>query len=208
MDQGSAWLFHQKVAPAQPIAVMKLRAPSASAPPKATPNRRRAPDPCSVNAKTKPVTMTATVMSTWATVPLKLLMIVMRGPSQGIAGPVGAASANDLAPSSNTRPHELARSTRRRQSRMLDLHWHRTDRFQDVTASRNVVSIHPRKLSHAAAFGRANDERHQVHRRGHEARLGRHAGLLDQTIESQQGSSSAVGVYRSDSAGVPRVPAL
>src|SRR5207244_9182271 len=86
MDWCSAWLVHQKVAPAQPTAVMKLSAPSASAPPKATPNRRRAPDPCSVNANTRPVTITATVISTWATVPLKLLMIVMMGPSQGIAG--------------------------------------------------------------------------------------------------------------------------
>src|SRR5947208_7368449 len=199
---------HQKIAPAQPTAVMKLRAPRASAPPKATPNRRRAPDPCSVKAKTRPVTMTATVMSTWATVPLKLLMIMMRGPSQGIAGPVGAASANDLTPSSNTRPNELGRSTRRRQSRMLGLHWHRTDRFQDVAAARNVVRIHASKLSHAAPFGRANDERHQVHRLGHESRLRRHAGLLDQTIEPQQGSSGAVGVHRGDPAGVPGVPGL
>jgi hypothetical protein len=60
------WL--QNVAPAQPTAVMKLSAPRASAPPKATPKRRRAPDPCSVNANTRPVTITATVMSTWATV--------------------------------------------------------------------------------------------------------------------------------------------
>jgi hypothetical protein len=47
---------------------MKLSAPRASAPPKATPKRRRAPDPCSVNANTRPVTITATVMSTSATV--------------------------------------------------------------------------------------------------------------------------------------------
>src|SRR5438445_4361282 len=157
---------HQKVAPAQPTAVRKLRAPRARAPLKATPNRRRAPDPCSVNAKTRPVTMTATVMSTWATVPLKLLMIMMRGPSQGIAGPVGAASANDLTPSSNTRPNELGRSTRRRQSRMLGLRWRRTDQFQDVDASRNVVRIHASKLSHAAPFRRANDKRHHVPRLG------------------------------------------
>src|SRR2546425_2991142 len=187
---------------------MKLRAPRASAPPKATPNRRRAPDPCSVNAKTRPVTMTATVMSTWATVPLKLLMIMMRGPSQGIAGPVGAASARDLAPSSNTRPHELGRSTRRRRSRMLGLHRHQTDRFQDVAASRNVVRIHARKLAHAAPFGRSNDERHQIHRLRHEAWLRWHTGLLDQTVEPQQGSSSAVGVHRGNPAGVPRVPGL
>src|SRR5437016_1493142 len=187
---------------------MKLRAPSASAPPKATPNRRRAPDPCSVNAKTKPVTMTATVMSTWATVPLKLLMIVMRGPSQGIAGPVGAASANDLAPSINTRLHELRKRTRRRRSCMLDLRWCRTDRLQDVTASRNVVRIHARKLPHAAPFWRANDERHQIHGLGHEGRLRRHAGLLDETIEPQQRSSGAVGVHRGDPAGVPGVPRL
>src|SRR2546427_4681271 len=96
MDQGSAWLFHQKVAPAQPIAVMKLRAPRASAPPKATPNRRRAPDPCSVNAKTRPVTTTPAVITACATVPLKLARMTFRGPSQGIAGPVGAASAKDL----------------------------------------------------------------------------------------------------------------
>src|SRR5437870_4194455 len=196
------------VAPAQPIAVMKLRAPSASAPPKATPNRRRAPDPCSVNAKTKPVTMTATVMSTWATVPLKLLMIVMRGPSQGIAGPVGAASANDLAPSINTRLHELRKRTRRRRSCMLDLRWCRTDRLQDVTASRNVVRIHARKLPHAAPFWRANDERHQIHGLGHEGRLRRHAGLLDETIEPQQRSSGAVGVHPGDPTGVPGVPRL
>src|SRR2546426_2568756 len=187
---------------------MKLRAPRASAPPKATPNKRRAPDPCSVNAKTRPVTMTATVMSTWATVPLKLLMIMMRGPSQGIAGPVGAASANDLTPSSNTRPNELGRSTRRRQSRMLGLRWHRTDRFQDVAAARNVVRIHAREFSHAAPFWCANDERHQVHRLGHEARLRRHAGFLDKAVEPQQGSSSAVGVYRGYPAGVPGVPGL
>src|SRR5438445_3796039 len=151
---------HQKVAPAQPTAVMKLRAPRASAPPKATPNRRLAPDPCSVNAKTRPVTMTATVMSTWATVPLKLLMIMMRGPSQGIGGPVGAACARDLAPSSNTKPHALGRSTRR--SRMLDLHWHRADRFQDVTAARNVVRFHPRKLPHATPLRCANNEGHEI----------------------------------------------
>src|SRR5437773_2426823 len=208
MDRRSTWLVHQKVAPAQPTAVMKLKAPRASAPPKATPNKRLAPDPCSVNAKTSPVTMTATVMSTWATVPLKLLMIMMRGPSQGIAGPVGAASARDLAPSSNTRPHELGRSTRRRRSRMLGLHRYRTDRFQNVATSRNVVRIHARKLSHAAPFGRANDERHQIHRLRHEAWLRRHAGLLDQTVEPQQGGSGAVGMHRGDPAGVPRVPGL
>src|SRR5213594_2713905 len=199
---------HQKVAPAQPTAVMKLRAPRASAPPKATPNRRRAPDPCSVKAKTRPVTMTATVMSTWATVPLKLLMIMMRGPAQGIAGPVGAASARDLAPSSNTRPHELGRSTRRRQSRMLGLHRHRTDRFQDVAASRIVVRIHARKLAHAAPFGRADDERHQIHRLGHQAWLWRRSRLLDEALETQEGRRGAVGVNSGDPARVPRVPRL
>src|SRR5439155_13555684 len=58
MDRCAPRLVHQKVAPAQPIAVMKLSAPRASAPPKATPNKRLAPDPCSVNAKTSPVTIT------------------------------------------------------------------------------------------------------------------------------------------------------
>src|SRR5438445_1941691 len=135
-------------------------------------------------------------------------MIMMRGPSQGIAGPVGAASANDLTPSSNARPNEPGRSTRRRQSRMLGLRWHRTDRFQDVAAARNVVRIHAREFSHAAPFWCANDERHQVHRLGHEARLRRHAGFLDKAVEPQQGSSSAVGVYRGYPAGVPGVPGL
>src|SRR5437773_1663256 len=208
MDRRSTWLVHQKVAPAQPTAVMKLKAPRASAPPKATPNKRLAPDPCSVNAKTSPVTMTATVMSTWATVPLKLLMIVMRGPSQGIAGPVGAASARDLTPSSNTRPHELGRSTRRRRSRMLDLHWLRTDRLQKVATSRDVVRIHAHKLSHAAPFGCANDECHQVHRLGHQAWLWRRARLLDEALETQEGRRGAVGVNSGDPARVPRVPRL
>src|SRR2546428_843381 len=61
MDRCPTRLVHQKVAPAQPTAVMKLRAPRASAPPKATPKSRRAPDPCSVKAQTRPGTITATV---------------------------------------------------------------------------------------------------------------------------------------------------
>src|SRR3989441_11161917 len=96
MDWRASWLLHQKVAPDQPTAVMKLRAPRASAPPKATPNRRRAPDPCSVNAKTRPVTTTPAVITACATVPLRLARMTFRGPSQGIAGPVGAAAGNGL----------------------------------------------------------------------------------------------------------------
>src|SRR5438552_3982212 len=84
---------HQNVAPAHPTAVMKLSAPRAIAPPKATPKRRRAPEPCSVKANTSPVTITAIVMSTWATVPLRLCKIVCSGPSHGIAGPEAAAVA-------------------------------------------------------------------------------------------------------------------
>src|SRR5262249_47689683 len=114
MDWCSPWLVHQNVAPAQPTAVMKLSAPRASAPPKATPNRRRAPDPCSVNANTRPVTMTATVISTCATVPLRLLRIVFSGPSQGIAGPVAAASATELTVSRRRTLQQTGRINRRR----------------------------------------------------------------------------------------------
>src|SRR5919106_1305683 len=163
MDGGPAWLFHQNVAPAQPTAVMKLRAPSAIAPPKATPKRRRAPDPCSVNANTRPVTMTATVMSTWATVPLRLVRIVLSGPSQGMAGPVAAPSAMELMPSRRRRLQQRGRIATRRLSCMLHLHGCRGDRFQDIVAARGVVRAHPDQLSHTASFGRANDERHQVH---------------------------------------------
>src|SRR5207253_3815539 len=94
MDRGASRGVHQKVAPAHPTAVMKLSAPRARAPPNATPKSRRAPEPCSVKAKTSPVTMTATVMSTCATVPLRLARIISSGPSQGMGGPDVAAPAS------------------------------------------------------------------------------------------------------------------
>src|SRR5262245_49285588 len=142
---------------------MKLRAPRASAPPKATPNKRRAPDPCSVNANTRPVTITATVMSTWATVPLRLVRIVFSGPSHGIAGPVGAASATEQTRSRRRTLQRTERITRRRWSRMLDLHGYRLDRLQNVAAARGVVRADARQFSHTSPFGCANDERHEVH---------------------------------------------
>src|SRR5438477_4194980 len=84
---------------------MKLSAPRAMAPPNATPKSRRAPEPCSVKAKTSPVTMTATVMSTCATVPLRLLRMVWSGPSQGMAAPEVAAATwpADASTDMNTR---------------------------------------------------------------------------------------------------------
>src|SRR5439155_23042709 len=105
MDGGSSRRVHQKVAPAQPTAVMKLSAPSASAPPNATPKSLRAPEPCSVKANTSPVTMTATVMRTCATVPLRLARIIRSGPSHGMGGPIAAA------PASPTRIARPARTT-------------------------------------------------------------------------------------------------
>src|SRR5437870_6386132 len=92
MDRQASRRVHQKEAPAQPTAVMKLSAPRAMAPPKATPKSLRAPEPCSVKAKTSPVTMTATVMRTWATVPLRLARMIWSGPSQGMEGPEVAAT--------------------------------------------------------------------------------------------------------------------
>src|SRR5438552_2024652 len=204
--ESSPW--HQKVAPAQPTAVMKLSAPRASAPPKATPNSRRAPDPCSVKANTRPVTITATVMSTWATVPLRLVRIVLSGPSQGIGGPVGAASAMEPTVSRRRTLQQTGRIIRRRWSCMLDLHGCSLDRLQNVTASRRVVRAHPRQLSHAAPFGCANDECHQVHGLGDEAWLRRHARLLNEAIEAEQSRRGAVGVDGGDPARVPRVPGL
>src|SRR5947208_16222906 len=102
MDGSASRCVHQKVAPAQPTAVMKLSAPRAIAPPNATPKSRRAPEPCSVKAKTSPVTMTATVMSTCATVPLRLLRMVWSGPSQGMAAPEVAAATWPADASTNT----------------------------------------------------------------------------------------------------------
>src|SRR5437867_3780277 len=105
MNGRAAWRVHQKVAPAQPTAVMKLSAPRARAPPNATPKSLRAPEPCSVKANTSPVTITATVMRTCATVPLRLARIIRSGPSHGMGGPIAAA------PASRTRTTRAVRTT-------------------------------------------------------------------------------------------------
>src|SRR3989442_1321362 len=116
MDGGPSRCIHQNVAPAQPTAVMKLSAPRARAPPNATPKSLRAPEPCSVKANTSPVTMTATVMRTCATVPLRLARIIRSGPSQGMGGPIAAAP--DQRVQSDQRRRRAVRVDRRETSRM------------------------------------------------------------------------------------------
>src|SRR5256885_12898958 len=54
--------------------------------------------------------MTATVMSTCATVPLRLARIIRSGPSQGIGGPIAAAPASPTKTARPVRTPAAARS--------------------------------------------------------------------------------------------------
>src|SRR5882762_3386551 len=129
---------------------MKLRAPRAIAPPKATPKSRRAPDPCSVKAKTNPVTMTATVMSTCATVPLRLLRIVWSGPSHGMAAPEVAAAAWLADVNTNATTRAKLAAIGRVIARIGLLLRVRCECFESI-ARRGVASRDPHELAKATA---------------------------------------------------------
>src|SRR5205807_3564136 len=206
MDRQASRRVHQKVAPAQPTAVMKLSAPRAMAPPKATPKSRRAREPCSEKAKRSPVTMTATVMRTWATVPLRLARMIWSGPSQGMGGPKLAARAGAALP--RTARARASLGTRRRRGVGMGwfLHW-ASEKIEPI-ADRRVPPGDPGELPDAAAQGGAGDEHDEVDRLRHEPWLGRDAGLLDQQVEPHQRRAGAVGVDGREAPRMPGVPRL
>src|SRR5712691_3469646 len=121
----------------------------------------------------------------------------MLGPDA--AAPASAAKARPTA--NETRLDAVERVS----LRMGLLLWVFGDGLESI-AGRGIVPGDARELVDAPTIDGAGDERDEVHGLGHEMRLGRDAGLLDQQVQAGQRGGGAVGVHGGDAARMPGVP--